>query len=383
MKRPTIADIARRAGVSKGAVSYALNGQPGVSEATRRRVLAIAGWGAGLSNFGLATWHGAEFVGLGLNNLPAHAHSFGVPAHMHTVPGLSGGAARPSGRRRNHPTWGGGGATGGGFETALGYWGDWRVSGSIKGFWAALEDDHNTRCRSNCLVTDPTGGFAGTSGPLNTITDREADYWGGSAELKFATGAPTEVRPDVYRNDYFIAGFDVRGIDQDNRLRSKTGTVFNYNETLDTTYTGGYIGFGGEYSFGFVPVIGKMLKGTGGFYDRLGLRTYLNATAGIYNAETDYTGRFTSGGFGSRISQSSDEVAFIGTVSLETRKQLGTRTSLSLWTDYEFISSVPKMEYAAGNSPTRIDDESVFASRTMLRLNIGLGSQQLYTDTGY
>ena len=47
MKRPTIADIARRAGVSKGAVSYALNGRPGVSEATRARILAIAkelGW---------------------------------------------------------------------------------------------------------------------------------------------------------------------------------------------------------------------------------------------------------------------------------------------------------------------------------------------------
>ena len=42
MKRPTIADIARRAGVSKGAVSYALNGQPGVSEATRKRIVAIA-----------------------------------------------------------------------------------------------------------------------------------------------------------------------------------------------------------------------------------------------------------------------------------------------------------------------------------------------------
>ncbi|MFD0821886.1 LacI family DNA-binding transcriptional regulator, partial [Micromonospora zhanjiangensis] len=42
MKRPTIADVARRAGVSKGAVSYALNGQPGVSEATRRRIQAIA-----------------------------------------------------------------------------------------------------------------------------------------------------------------------------------------------------------------------------------------------------------------------------------------------------------------------------------------------------
>lgn len=47
MNRPTMAAIARRAGVSKVAVSYALNGQPGVSEATRQRVLTIAeelGW---------------------------------------------------------------------------------------------------------------------------------------------------------------------------------------------------------------------------------------------------------------------------------------------------------------------------------------------------
>jgi DNA-binding LacI/PurR family transcriptional regulator len=47
MKRPTIADIARRAGVTKSTVSFALNGRPGVSDATRTRILDIAremGW---------------------------------------------------------------------------------------------------------------------------------------------------------------------------------------------------------------------------------------------------------------------------------------------------------------------------------------------------
>lgn len=46
-RRPTIKDIAQQAGVSESAVSFALNGRPGVSEATRRRVRRVAeqlGW---------------------------------------------------------------------------------------------------------------------------------------------------------------------------------------------------------------------------------------------------------------------------------------------------------------------------------------------------
>ncbi len=40
--KPTISDVAARAGVSKGAVSFALNGKPGVSNGTRNRILEAA-----------------------------------------------------------------------------------------------------------------------------------------------------------------------------------------------------------------------------------------------------------------------------------------------------------------------------------------------------
>ncbi|MER5887643.1 LacI family DNA-binding transcriptional regulator [Streptomyces sp. NPDC001941] len=46
-RRPTMKDVAREAGVSTSAVSFALNNRPGVSEATRRRVIRVAdrlGW---------------------------------------------------------------------------------------------------------------------------------------------------------------------------------------------------------------------------------------------------------------------------------------------------------------------------------------------------
>lgn len=51
-RRATMADIARRLDISKAAVSYALNGQPGVAAATRARVLEVAqemGWHASSS----------------------------------------------------------------------------------------------------------------------------------------------------------------------------------------------------------------------------------------------------------------------------------------------------------------------------------------------
>jgi DNA-binding LacI/PurR family transcriptional regulator len=76
-KRPTIVDIAQRAGVTKAAVSFALTNKPGVSAATRERILEIAreiGWqpnsaARALSDgragaFGLVVDRPARFLGV-------------------------------------------------------------------------------------------------------------------------------------------------------------------------------------------------------------------------------------------------------------------------------------------------------------------------------
>jgi DNA-binding LacI/PurR family transcriptional regulator len=68
----TIAHIAERLGVSKASVSYALNGQPGVSEETRERVVAMAaelGWHPSFSARALSRSR-AEAIGMVLRRDP-------------------------------------------------------------------------------------------------------------------------------------------------------------------------------------------------------------------------------------------------------------------------------------------------------------------------
>jgi hypothetical protein len=171
-------------------------------------------------------------------------------------------------------------------------WGGYRVTGGVKGFWANVDNNDRQTCRrADCIVVDPSGeAFAFGPPDLVNRTSRDVDYWGGSGKFKFGRPEPVNEKPNFYRNDYFIVGADVRGIDQDIKIHGKFDgdPIFNYKETLDTTYYGGYIGFGGEYSFGFIPGV----KNVGGLYDRLGLRTFINARAGLYSAQTDYDGRF-------------------------------------------------------------------------------------------
>ncbi|MBZ2194961.1 LacI family DNA-binding transcriptional regulator [Occultella gossypii] len=71
-RRPTISDIAALAGVSKASVSKSVNGQSGVSESTRRRVLEVAerlGWRPSARAVAL-TRGGSGAVGFLINRSP-------------------------------------------------------------------------------------------------------------------------------------------------------------------------------------------------------------------------------------------------------------------------------------------------------------------------
>jgi hypothetical protein len=286
-----------------------------------------------------------------------------------------------------------GGAIVGEVATPLGMWGNTPVTGVFSGFFANVEDDQTKRCFStaslNCAVQDivdnPNQGDSFIFGNFTTRTNRDVDYWGAGAEARFGQ-APLPM-PDsggyLFRFAYVGVGADVRGIDQDNRLRlvGDVPPLVNYNETLDTTYWGGFLSIGGEYN-----ILGYLGIGSG-----LGLRSLVSLRGGVYNADTDYSGHYRDGIVSTRLSLSDDEVAFIGGATLETRKQFGPRTSLSLVTDYEYYSYIPEMKYVdrdvagtcgtvcEGTVPrTKISDDDGFEVRTTLRLNIGLGPAEVY-----
>ena len=289
-----------------------------------------------------------------------------------------------------------GGAFSGSIETPFGYWGDTPVTGFVSGFFANVEDSErhncvstaNLGCTVEAIVDDPTNPNSVTLPRFSTRTDRDVDFWGVGAETRFGR-APAPI-PDtggyLFRFGYVGIGADVRGIDQDNRLTLDGPTpvnpggsfsrAVNYEETLDTTYWGGYVSIGGEYN-----ILGYLGMGS------WGLRSLVSLRAGIYDAETDYAGRFTfvRVGESTRLNLTNNQVAFIGGATFETRKQFGPRTSLSLVTDYEWYSYAPEMKYVdadrGGCAPdcpgkvnrTHISDDDAFAVRTTLRLNIALG----------
>lgn len=271
---------------------------------------------------------------------------------------------------------------------------------SVNGFWARISGDHGFTCtgsaapQTNCLITplvdDPaTQQVGGTLGAqsISANTDRDVDQWGTNLELRWnmdrSGTAPVALT-------YFAFGPDIRGIYQDlsSRMNASTGATITYDEDLDTTYYGAFAAVGATYAPPFL----------GGLWERWGLESSVRLQGGLYWAQTDYDGTLTHtapfpGGGGNpsgSLSLSSDDFAFIGGISLETRKHFSPRVALSLKSDFEFYSWVPEMHYnqvdlgpvainGGGRvAGTSIDDGNAFSLRSALRLTIGLGPDSLY-----
>jgi hypothetical protein len=286
-----------------------------------------------------------------------------------------------------------GGVISGQIETPFGHWGSTPVTGVASGFFANVDDEQTTHCTSGanqtCFAEDivDTAGSNSFGFPsFKTRTERDVDFWGANGELRF--GQRPAPLPDsggyLFRFGYIGVGGEVRGIDQDNRLKltpgpASTNPSIKYTENLDTTYSGGFLSIGGEYN-----VLGYIWPS-----NSWGLRSFLTLKGGVYSADTDYNGRFQTGPGArptdTRLSLDDSETTFIGSLSFETRKQFGYRTSVSLLTNYEWFSYAPEMRYLDADPPaagkvdvTHISDDDAFAVRTQLRLNIGLGPAALY-----
>jgi DNA-binding LacI/PurR family transcriptional regulator len=126
-KRPTITGIARAAGVSTAAVSYALNGLPGVSAETRDRILEVAadlGWRPNIAARSLSVAR-AHAVGL---VIARPADTLGVePFFMRFISGLEREFASSDSALLlqvvdNHTSWN---------KTVQAWWAERRVDGVI------------------------------------------------------------------------------------------------------------------------------------------------------------------------------------------------------------------------------------------------------------
>jgi len=284
----------------------------------------------------------------------------------------------------------------------------------VRGFYADLEDTTTLNCGINngptvCAVTNIVDNPAiqnkfalATVSPFvppsaaSLRTEREVDHWGIALEGK--SGAPNALA--ITSNTFLALGGDYRTIEQDIRIRGQNGlganpggaAAFTYTEDLDTDYWGAYLAAGADYE---LPFFGGLTSG-------LGLKTSIRGQVGVYYVDADYNGNYTAEIlFGNPVasdqgslSLSTDDVAVIAGVTLETQMPISRRAAVSLKSTYEYYSWVPDMQYndndvdggtvfAGENVGTRIGDDDAFASRTTANLTILLGPDEVMPATPF
>ena len=285
----------------------------------------------------------------------------------------------------------------------------WNISGSVEvptsrernaiavqGFFSRIEGDDSVVCDgvngavrcgwgpliANGAIGPGKVGFA--NGDDTTVqTSRDVDHWGVAAELKcYQQGGGLKDPNPADRRRYTAFGLVFREIGQDMAVRGvhvqNPADILRYDENLETHYYGAYLAYGGDYS----PFLFR------GLWSRLGLQSSFRLRGGVYYAETDYGGNYFDilGGTpqAQTLSISRNNAAFIGRLSVETRKKIGARMVLSLKSVYEYYSYVPDMTYndvdvgAPGfDNRTRIGNDDAFSARTSLRLTIKLDPREI------
>ena len=295
----------------------------------------------------------------------------------------------------------------------------------VGGFFADIEDTTTLNCGLNspaanpsvCSVTnivdDPTSTnkfslvnalplpFAVPQSGASLRTEREVDYWGLSIEGKAEAPDPLAIAS----NTFVSIGAEYRTLEQDIRIRGQnalgsnpTGAVaFNYTEDLDTDYWGAYLSAGADYEIPFI----------GGYTSGLGLKSSINGRVGIYYVDADYTGRYSSEGSlfagpagfvpfadSGNLSLSTDDVAVIAAITLETQLPITRRAAVSVRSIYEFNSWVPDMKYndtdvdggivrAGQNIGTKIDEDDAYSATTGVNLTILLGPDEIMPAQPY
>ena len=231
---------------------------------------------------------------------------------------------------------------------------------AVSGFFSSIDSDHTINCSSTddagCATVDPTGTmFPDFATDITEKAKRDVDNWGVQVEGRYYLNGPL-MAPRFLRSTYFGAGGDIRAILQDLTINSVSpqfpGSIIKYSESLDTHYYGGYLAIGGRLFAAcraWTPI---------GAYRRRSRPMSAFTTPKRTTAERISKFFVNAPSTRSRLSLSDDQATVIAGIAFETRKQFGPRTSLSLLSEYDWYSSVPRMRYAHGpGEVTTIDDD--------------------------
>ncbi len=224
------------------------------------------------------------------------------------------------------------------------------ASFGVSGFFANYQGTTQSHCMysltTDCAIVnivdfDPNNeNNTGPFGNLHVKASRDVDYYGVAIDARLGdlAGGGLKDGPLAGALSPFKLGVAVRGLNESASLTSIDPLVsvpVKYRESLNTYYYGGFAGIEKKAAFGD------------------GWVAAIDATAGVYYASTDYQGRYNgySVAFQSgyvqesgSINSSLDTPAFIGTLRLDLKRQLGWG-AIGAFGEGEYLSYVPRIAY--------------------------------------